>query len=485
MRKEPPLPQDVWDLIPAPAQAAVIALVEPLEQRIRVLNAQVETLSAKCLELEERLREFSGQPPEKQPLTRTTPTVKRSPPQPPSGRKPGGQPGHPGHRRVLLPPEQVQKIIPCRPTACRRCGHVLTGDDPTPLRHQVAELPVIHLDVTEYELHRLTCPQCGKTTCGELPAGVPRTAVGPRLQAFLAMLSGGYRMSKRMIETFCSDLFGWSISLGEICRLEQDTAEALDGPVAEARAVVQTEPANVDETGWRLRGRWIALWVAVTSTVTVFRVLLSRGADAVRELVGATYRQVLTSDRAKCFLGFPRRLRQVCWAHLRRDFQAMIDRGGAGARIGQSLLGHSDVLFAWWYRVRDGTLARSTFRQYVLDLLRPEFRADLEAGTRCRCAKTAGTCREMLKLEQSLWTFVRHEGIEPTNNDAERPFRHGVQWRKTSYGSMSTNGMHFVENILTVIATCRQHGRNVLEYLTACCTAALGHGAAPSLLPEN
>ncbi len=477
MRKEPPLPQDVWDLIPAPAQAAVIALVESLQQQILALTAQMERLSG---ENAESTGEPSEQPTETPP-TSTTPPVKRSPPQPPSGKKPGGQPGHPGHRRTLWPRDKV-KVIPCHPTACRRCGHALTGDDPEPVRHQVFELPVIPLDCTEYELHRLTCPHCGKTTCAELPADVPHTTVGPRLQAFLAMLSGGYRMSKRMIETLCDDLFGWSISLGQICRLEQDTAEVLETPVGEARAVVPTEPANVDSTGWRLRGRSIALWVAVTSTVTVFRVLLSRGADAVRELVGATYRQVLTSDRAKCFLGYPRRLRQVCWAHLRRDFQAMIDRGGPGARIGKALLGHSDVLFAWWYRIRDGTLARSTFHRDVMNLLRPAFRADLEAGLACGCAKTAGTCREMLKLEQSLWTFVRHDGIEPTNNDAERPFRHGVQWRKTSYGSMSDHGMQFVANILTVIATCRRHGRNVLEYLTACCAAANANRPAPSLL---
>jgi transposase len=376
-------------------------------------------------------------------------------------------------------------VIPCHPTACRRCGHGLAGDDPEPLRHQVFELPVIQLDCTEYERHRLTCPECGTATCAELPAGVPCTTVGPRLQAFLAMLSGGYRLSKRMIERFCDDVFGWSISPGCICHLEQETAEALEPAVAEARAVVPSEPANVDSTGWRLRGRSIALWVAVTGTVTVFRVLLSRGADAVRELVGMTYRQILTSDRAKCFVGFPKRLRQVCWAHLQRDFQAMIDRGGPGAPIGNALLGHAEVLFTWWHRVRDGTMSRSTFQQYVMKYLRPAFREDLEAGLVCGCAKTAGTCRELLKLEQSLWTFVRHEGIAPTNNDAERPFRHGVQWRKTSYGSMSDHGMQFVENILTVIETCRRQDRNVLQFLTDCCAAAIENRPAPSLLPNK
>lgn len=482
MRKEPPLPQDVWDRIPAPAQAAVAGFVESLLQQIRALGDQVEQLRAENAELKEQIRQFTGQSPAKQPPSRTAPTVKRSPPQAPSGRKRGGQPGHPGHRRALLPPDQVRGVIPCRPTACRRCGHGLAGNDPKPLRHQIIDLPPIQPDVTEYQLHRLKCPRCGKTTCGELPPGVPATPVGPRLQALLSLLSGGYRMSKRMIETFCRDVLGVTLSLGEICRLEQDTAAALDDPVAEARAAVPDEPANVDSTGWRLGGRWIALWVAVTSRVTVFRTLLSHGADAVRELVGTVYTRVLTSDRAKCFLGFPRRLRQVCWAHLRRDFQAMIDRGGKGADTGQKLLGHSEVLFGWWYRVRDGTMARSTFRNYVMDLLRPALRHDLEAGTVCGCAKTEGTCREMLKLEQSLWSFVRHEGIEPTNNAAERAFRHGVQWRKTSFGSASASGLHFVENILTVIATCRQQGRHVLGYLTACCTAATAGTSAPALI---
>lgn len=485
MRKETPLPQDVWELIPAPAQAAVAALVESLTLQIRVLTDQVAQLKAENAQLRDQIHELSGKSSGKQPPSRIIPEVKRSPPQAPSGKKRGGQPGHPPHRRTLLPADRVRQTIPCRPPACRRCGARLAGDDPQPLRHQVIELPPIQLDVTEYQLHRLTCPRCGKTTCGELPPGVPFTPVGPRLQGLLAMLSGGYRMSKRMIETFCADVLGVRLSLGEICRLEQDTAAALDAPVAEARAVVPTESANVDSTGWRLGGRWIALWVAVTGTVTVFRTLFSRGADAVCELVGTTYTHVLSSDRAKCFLGFAKRLRQVCWSHLRRDFQAMIDRGGPGAKVGRSLLGHSDVLFEWWHRMRDGTLARSTFRKYVLDLLRPALRDDLERGTVCGCAKTAGTCREILKLEQSLWTFVRHEGIEPTNNAAERAFRHGVQWRKTSYGCASENGMHFVENILTAIATCRQQRRNVLEYLRACCAAVVAGRAAPSLLPSK
>jgi transposase len=199
--------------------------------------------------------------------------------------------------------------------------------------------------------------------------------------------------------------------------------------------------------------------------------------------LGATYEQILTSDRAKAYGGFLPRLRQICWAHVRRDFQTMIDRGGDAARVGRALLGHADVLFGWWYRVRDGTLARSTFDRDVMSLLRPAFRADLEAGTKCGCAKTAATCRELLKVEMSLWTFVRHAGIEPTNNAAERSLRHGVIWRDISFGTQSDGGSRFVESILTVFMTCKQQQRNVLDYITACCKAARSGDPAPSLLP--
>jgi transposase len=173
--------------------------------------------------------------------------------------------------------------------------------------------------------------------------------------------------------------------------------------------------------------------------------------------------------------------RQVCWAHVRRDFQAMIDRQNEGSAIGEDLLLLSDVLFHWWHRVRDGTLMRVSFRRYVA-ALREDVRAELEAGAVCRCAKTAGTCRELLTVEPALWTFVRVEGIEPTNNVAERALRHAVQWRKTSYGTASEAGSRFVENILSAVATCRQQGRNVLEYLTACCRAYQRGEPPPSLL---
>lgn len=466
----PPLPAEVFDRLPPEAQAYLRALettVRHLQQRVADLEAQLGQNSTN-----------SSRPP-----SSDSPAVKRAPPQPSSGQRRGGQPGHPLQARPLLPPDHTHTLKPCR---CRRCGRPLQGDDPRPLRHQVLELPPIRPLVTEYQLHRLACPGCGTSTCATLPADVPAGQTGPRLTAAVALLTGGYRLSKRQAETLCEDLLGVPLSAGAVCDLEQHTAQALAPVVAALQEHVRTQPVNMDETSWRQERRRGWLWVAVTQTVTLFHLALSRGAKVLTELLGADYRPVLTSDRFSAYNGRPLRQRQVCWAHLRRDFQAMVDRGGAAASVGHALLCFAQDVFTWWYQVRDGTptpLSRATFRHY-LSRLRPRFRAALEEGTRCGCARTAATCREILKVEAALWTFARVEGVEPTNNAAERALRHAVLWRKASYGTDSAAGSRFVERVLSVVATCRQQGRNVLDYLTACCRAAQQGVAPPSLLPQ-
>jgi transposase len=294
-------------------------------------------------------------------------------------------------------------------------------------------------------------------------------------------MTGAYRMSKRMVQTFCADVLGVPICAGQVCASEAETAAATEAVVQELRAFARSQPANVDETGWRQNHQRGWIWTVVTQTVTVFTIALSRAASVAQGLVDLSSGQVITTDRYKGYLWLPLRQRQLCWAHLTRDFQAMADRANAGSSMGGELLCCAQDLFTWWYRVRDGTMSRSTFQRYIADL-RPWVRSQLEAGSACRCAKTAATCCDLLALEPALWTFVRVEGIEPTNNAAERALRHAVQWRKTSYGTNSDVGSHFVANILSVVATCRQQGRNVLEYLTTCCRAAVVGIAPPSLL---
>jgi transposase len=276
-QKELPLPKELWDRIPPDIQAALWVVIEGYEQRIATLEAELVALKTRVNQNSQN----SSRPP-----SSDGPEVKRRPPQEPSGRKRGGQPGHPPHRRVLVPLEQVQVVVPCVPPQCRRCGEPLQGSDPTPLRHQVTEIPVPSPEVTEYQLHRLACPRCGVTTCGSLPPGVPALSYGPRLASLVALCSGAYRMSKRMVTTFCSDVLGVPLAVGEVCPVAEGVTAALEPPVQEARADVRTQHVNGDETTWHEQRQRVYLWVAVTQWVSVFLIRASRGATVL--LAGGT-----------------------------------------------------------------------------------------------------------------------------------------------------------------------------------------------------
>ena len=474
MNHQPPIPEPLWNTVPPEAQAALLAVFDSLRNRIAELEQRVAQLEAR-LELNST---NSSKPPSSDPIG-----LKRKPPAPPTGRNRGGQPGHPKAQRPLVPPERLRSSTDCRPGSCRRCAHPLHGDDPNPLIHQVADLPKIEPMVDEFRLHRLDCPHCGATTCGTLPEGVPTGNFSPYTQAVLATLAGGYRLSKRQIQQLASDLFGLTISIGMISKLERQSAAALAEPYQElARSVQQAEAVNIDETGWREDRHKAWLWVTMTAMATVFHIARNRSAPVARSLLGDKEDQVVSSDRYKSYDWLPAFWRQIGWSHLRRDFQAMIDRGGPGEKIGRRLLNWSDRLFELWHQARDETLEEGAFREEVLRL-RPRVRRALQDGSLCACTLTAGTCAEILRVEEGLWNFVWFPGVEPTNNAAERALRHAVIWRRISGGTASEQGSRFVERMLTVVATCRQQGRNVLDYLTSCFQAVRnGHGI-PSLLP--
>jgi transposase len=473
----PPLPPEIWEQTPPVAQEMILAQAEALAQ----LRAEIAQLKATVAELARRLgrnSRNSSQPPSADP-----PQTTQQPRRDPSGRRPGGQPGHEGQTRALVPVEAVDVIIPVKPLQCPRCQRPLQGDDPQPQRHQVAEIPPVMPVVTEYQLHQLCCPVCGATTRAALPVGVSVGAFGPRVQAITALCTGADHLSKRTTQSVMEDLLGLPMSLGSIANLEQATAEALAQPVAEARAYVQTQhAAYVAETGWR-EGRARAwLWTAVTAWVTVFVVRLSRGAKVAQELLGERFWGYLVTDRWSAYTWYPTWRRQVCWAHLLRDIEAMIERGGPSQAIGEALRAQAREMFHWWHRVRDGTLTQASFGVYMRPI-RCEVERLLEAGQECGVPKTEGVCREIFKVRQALWTFVRHAGIEPTNNIAERAIRPGVLWRKGSFGTQGPEGSRFVETLMTVVATLKQQHRNVLDYVTAACEAALRGDPAPSLLP--
>ncbi|MBV8605836.1 MAG: IS66 family transposase [Singulisphaera sp.] len=469
-----PIPHELWAQVPPDSQAAIAAVFLAMQQRIDELETRVRDLEAR-LKLNST---NSSKPPSSDPIG-----MKRKPPVPPSGKKRGGQPGHRKFHRSLVPPEKVRETVHCKPTTCRRCGHELSGDDPEPLIHQVAELPKIEPIVDEYRFHRLTCPGCGATTCGTLPPGVPTGCFGPDLQAVLAMFAGVYRLSKRQIQQMSADLFTLSISTGMIPKLERQSAAVLEAPYNElATAVPQAEVVNIDETSWREDRHKVWLWATVTHLFTVFTIAKNRSGEIAKALLGSKDDQVVGSDRFSAYDWILARWRQICWAHLRRDFQAMMDRGGEGEKIGRRLLSLSNRLFRHWHRVRDGTLEWSSFQERM-SRLRREVKQALQEGSRCACAKTAATCFEILKVEEGLWAFARVRGIEPTNNAVERALRHAVIWRRISGGTDSVDGSRFVERMLTVVATCRQQGRNVLDYLSSCFEADCRGQAIPSLLP--
>ncbi len=394
----PPLPESLWKAASPELQAGGIALVESYEERIAGLENRLGDLEAR-LKLNST---NSSNPPSSDPIG-----MKRKPPAPPTGKKRGGQPGHRKAQRILVPPEQVRETFDCKPDACRRCGQELAGDDPQPVIHQVAELPKIEPIVDEYRLHRLTCPACRATTCGSLPAGVPTGCFGPYLRAVLAMFAGAYRLSKRQIRRVVADVFTLSISTGMISKLERQSAAVLEAPYNElAVAIYHAAATNIDETSWRQRLKKVWLWATVSPLFTVFTIARNRSGEVAKALLGSQDGQVVGSDRFSVYDWIMARWRQICWAHLRRDFQAMIDRGGAGETVARRLLSLSNRLFHHWNRVRDGTLEWGPFQERM-SRLRREVKRALEDGSRCPCARTTATCFEILKVEEGLWTFAR------------------------------------------------------------------------------
>lgn len=463
--------EDEWAQTPPAVQEFVLGLV-----------AHVQELETEISALRERVNRSSrnsSKPPSSDGPDAPPKPRKRSK----SERKRGGQPGHKGTTRKLAPIEQVKDSYDLKPETCRQCGQVLEGQEPEPYRHQVTEIPPVVAEVVEYRLHRLSCPECGTQTCAELPAGVPRGAFGPRLQAMVSLLTGRYRLSKRDAAEVMDDFFQADIGIGSMCALEQRSSEAISEPVEAAREFVKEQSVvHMDETGWREANQKAWLWVAATSLVTVFLIRCSRGGQVTREMLGESFGGILNSDRWSAYNWLPVFLRQLCWSHLLRDFQAFVERGGESQRIGEAILTQSGLMFKWWYRLRDGTMTRATF-QAKMEPVQQEIGELLRQGTACAHTKTAGTCRDILKREQALWTFVHVEGVEPTNNLGERQVRHAVLWRKMCFGTQSEAGSRFAERIMTVVATLKQQQRNVLDYLTEACDAANWGQPAPSLLP--
>lgn len=426
----------------------------------------------------------SSLPPSANPPDAPKPVVKA-----PSERSPGGQPGHAPQQRLRLPPERVQHVVRHLPPTCARCDALLPWEpgphDPAPTWHQIAELPVVAAVITEHQGHARTCPDCGHVTHAALPAAIRAHGTGPRLTAVLAYLSGARHDSKRGVAEVAATVFGVPTSLGTVAHLEAEVSAALAPAHAEAVAAVQVAPVKyADETGWKQAGRLCWLWTAVTTRVACFLIHARRSGAALAALLGEQIDGVVCSDRWRVYECLGVYQRQLCWAHLVRDFQALVDRGGPGQPIGEELLLFAEDVFHDWYRVRDGTLRWSSLRT-TIDQQRPWLRDLLTRGSSCGCAKTEALCRNLLAWEPALWTFTRVEGVEPTNNAAERALRPAVLWRRRSFGCHSEGGCRFVERMLTTVQTLRLQERGVVDYLEEAIAAHRQGSAAPKLLPTG
>jgi transposase len=464
-----PLPPEIWAATPGAAQTLILAL----QERVRELEARLGQTSAN-----------SSCPPSSDP-----PRAPVRPHAPPSGRKRGGQPGHRGTFRKLLPVEQVDEVVAVVPERCRHCQQPFSESTPRResrvWRHQVVELLPLAVRVTEYQMAVGRCAACGKRTRASLPPGVPRRPFGARLTAVVALLSGRYRLSRREVRQLLQDLWEVQVSLGAVMRQEQAQSAALAPIVEEVRAAVQqADVVNMDETGWRQDKRRAWLWTVVTAELAMFWIDRRRSGAVVDALLGADFAGVVGSDRWSAYSRFPAERRAICWAHLKRDFQALVDRGGEAAPIGRWGLAEIERLFGLWHRFRAGEFARPELLRRLVPLQARLGRL-LRRGRETPDRKVAGLCRELTKWWPALWTFARVEGVEPTNNGSERTLRPTVLWRKGSFGSDSAAGSRFAERLLTVAATCRQQGRPLLDFLVAAGEAALQGTAAPSLLPAG
>jgi len=443
-------------------------------------------LSRRAEVAEERLRtnsSNSSKPPSSDP-----PEVKRSVRNKRGQRKRGGQSGHQGTTRPLLPPEAVDNTVECLPAAQCDCGGHVEREEIPPLRQQKLEIPQITPTVTEYRCYCGTCERCGRRHWGDLPKGVPAGMLQPRAMAVVALLTGKYHLSKRQVEEILEDLLGTEVSLGTVSNTEARVSQALETPAEEAKTFVQQQPVvHADETGHKVGGKKAWVWVAATTLVSVFLVRCgdgARGAEVAKQLLGEKFRGWLVSDRWSAYTWIDVLRRQLCWAHLERDITKISERGGRSEQIGNAILEYVQEMWHLWHRFKSGQRSRpwlqrkmGPIRQAVEDLL--------AEGTTCGHPKTQETCKNILKLTAALWNFVDTPGVDPTNNFAERTIRPYVLWRKVSFGTQSERGNLYVERMMTITATCRQQRRNVLEYLTAAIDAHLCGDEVPSLLPQG
>lgn len=442
------------------------------------LEDKIVTLEARIQELE-RLLGMNSQNSSKPPSS-DGPEVSKPHKTNKGRKKRGAQKGHKPHMRQLFEPKDVTKFVPHEPHACT-CGcQDLEECNEEPFRHQTVDIPPIKPVVIEHVQYVRRCKKCGELVYARLPDDVKRNVFGPGVLANVGILTGMLNTSKRKALAVINEVFNVPMSLGGLSNCETKIADAIEKPCqVTVDYVRQQDIAHADETGWPRGNRkkgW--LWTLVCATAAVFMVHPNRSKKAARELIG-NFAGKFVTDRYNAY-DFYEFIRQICWAHLKRDFKAISEASSELGKIGFELHELTKKILKMRGRVRDGTLQWKTF-QYRMPKLQKRVESLLESGAGFD-GKLSGKCREILKHKECLWTFVKDQNVEPTNNCAEQIVRQGVIWRKISFGTQSDRGARYVERILTVCATCRLQNRSIIEYLRQACHNHLNRMLAPDLV---
>lgn len=411
-----------------------------------------------------------------------------------SRRKAGGQPGHPGHHRPLVPLERVQVIVDLVPDACRECAHSLRArhDVGEPRRHQVTELPPIEAHVTEYRCHRRRCPACGMTTLAPLPDELAGQ-FGPQLTALIAYLTVVCRLPRLVVQRLLEGALQIPMSLGSTQKAWEEASAAVATPYEELQHALADQPVlNGDETGHRTNGakRW--LWTLVAPTFVFYTIAMSRGSEVLRGLLGATFAGVLGSDRLSTYLTYAASRRQFCWSHFRRNLLSAQELATtpSATRFCREALALQRQLFRVWHRfrgdphIRGAPLTRAQLIAKVLPIEK-RFFALAERYVNAADGDVSNLARALFVHHPHFFTFVHEEGVEPTNNVAERALRTAVQWRKIMFGNRSAAGELAVARLLTVTRTCQLQQLSALAYLTAAIRSHRRRQAIASLLPKR
>lgn len=466
-----------------------------LERKSAELEKELADRDKKIADLEHQLagRKKNSTNSSKPPSSDGLAAEKRVHPQrPKSKRKPGGQKGHPGNYRPLVPTEQANQVITVLPPGCQHCGNQFpNGGQNLPTkgklhRHQVTETPQIKPHITEYQFPEVVCPDCGRTTRASVPAEI-RNRFGPQLTALLGYLTVVCRMPRRKMEELLENVAGISISLGSTQKAVEETSTALQPCYQELQQQLRHELVlNGDETGWHSDGEKRWLWVLVARWFAFFTVAKSRSSEVLRQLLGPTFLGILCTDRFSAYIKYHKGIAQFCWAHLKRDLLGIqqLGRTTEGDHFSRDALALHARLFRLWHRFRAGDIERNQLIQKSIPLEKAFF-ALAENHLDSADAEVCSLASLFFNHTERLFAFIRYPGVEPTNNISERTIRTAVQWRKISFGNRSEAGEIATARLLTATATCRMQNRNVLEFLTETVRAHRAGRPSPSLLPHQ